>query len=641
MLVAPTGKLYGHLFTIIAFTVNESDQHLISLSTARIFHVWDIHTYLLLQVFADTEERLGERRIYSIIFNNKTDLLIMGSSVIDTWALVKSSYEIEKLPHTHDCPLVHIFINDELNQVVTICTESIIKVWQIWTGEMLYKIIFSPIDKVNITCGDIDDSGYRFVVGSSIGLIKLFEFTFGHELKTYSLPHRVNITDSLAYSISFIKFIHDSVRKIVVCETNGRITFFETCYSFSSYIPEIQTKVFKDIINQDDIYININQKFTDSALIAKQENLFVSQKHYELYNNDKLIITHNDQLIVMNIKKFIVEYILKNPNQQSRLSSGSMHNINVSKVSRKSGFSTVLIEQSYATKCFQFESIIVTGNSHHRLDFYKENESKCIFSLSPKLKKLPEYVTAITADENKTVLFSADRLGYVVKWSIEMFLENFDETLIQEETIFRAHLSCIVDIKVKISEKVSFIVTASVDGSVRIWNAKHCQYIGFYGQSQNIYDIFISKNDKIYPDDINEPSITFQKSKFDKNKPRNIAYPLKFNEKKWSGDLKLTESNQYSQYFSLLINSKSTKYSIDTINIGDLNWGNIFRHLPIYTINQIAKPKTPDIIKMEKKSEIKKVATIMVKTKKTFKNVQNENSIFNNKLPSIRAIIMK
>lgn len=45
-----TGKLMGHLFTIVDICCNEKDQHLISLSTARVFRVWDIHTLTCLQV---------------------------------------------------------------------------------------------------------------------------------------------------------------------------------------------------------------------------------------------------------------------------------------------------------------------------------------------------------------------------------------------------------------------------------------------------------------------------------------------------------------------------------------------------------------------------------------------------------------
>jgi hypothetical protein len=50
MFASFSGKLIGHLFTISDIVCNEKDQHIISLSTARVFRVWDIHTLTSLQV---------------------------------------------------------------------------------------------------------------------------------------------------------------------------------------------------------------------------------------------------------------------------------------------------------------------------------------------------------------------------------------------------------------------------------------------------------------------------------------------------------------------------------------------------------------------------------------------------------------
>ena len=45
-----SGKLIGHLFTVVDICCNEKDQHIISLSTARVIRIWDIHTLTSLQV---------------------------------------------------------------------------------------------------------------------------------------------------------------------------------------------------------------------------------------------------------------------------------------------------------------------------------------------------------------------------------------------------------------------------------------------------------------------------------------------------------------------------------------------------------------------------------------------------------------
>lgn len=47
---APVGKLVGHLFTIIDLVINQADQYIISLSSARVIRIWDIASMSLLQV---------------------------------------------------------------------------------------------------------------------------------------------------------------------------------------------------------------------------------------------------------------------------------------------------------------------------------------------------------------------------------------------------------------------------------------------------------------------------------------------------------------------------------------------------------------------------------------------------------------
>ena len=60
----------GHLFTIVDIACNDRDQHLISLSTARVFRVWDIHTLTCLQVNKNKQAvfKYGEKRYtYTVI----------------------------------------------------------------------------------------------------------------------------------------------------------------------------------------------------------------------------------------------------------------------------------------------------------------------------------------------------------------------------------------------------------------------------------------------------------------------------------------------------------------------------------------------------------------------------------------------
>ncbi|XP_053404636.1 WD repeat-containing protein 64-like isoform X4 [Mercenaria mercenaria] len=179
----PTGKLLGHLFTIVDICCNERDQHIISLSTARVFRVWDIHTLTSLQVFTDNEERPGEKRIYSMLFDNKHERLLTGSSVIDSWPLTRAVQDTMQVPHTHDRPLSQLVYNKDLGQVVTVCTESVLKVWEMESGKLVYTITDAHKNSIEITALTLDSSGYRLASGAFDGSIKIWDFGSGQCIK--------------------------------------------------------------------------------------------------------------------------------------------------------------------------------------------------------------------------------------------------------------------------------------------------------------------------------------------------------------------------------------------------------------------------------------------------------------------------
>ncbi|KAK2191768.1 hypothetical protein NP493_46g07030 [Ridgeia piscesae] len=204
----PTGKLIGHLFTIVDITMNEKDQHIISLSTARVFRIWDIQTLTCLQVFSDNEERPGEKRIYSILFDNKRDRMISGSSVLDTWPLTRAVQDTMQVPQTHDRPINQMLYNVELNQVISVCSETVIKMWEADSGKLVYQITDSHGSGVEVTAIGMDKSGYRLATGAIDGSLKIWDFGSGQEIK--SRIHRSFTDDDV------------SVLGLAYCSVNGQ-----------------------------------------------------------------------------------------------------------------------------------------------------------------------------------------------------------------------------------------------------------------------------------------------------------------------------------------------------------------------------------------------------------------------------------
>ena len=59
--------------------------------------------------------------------------------------------------------------NKELNQIVTVCTESMVRVWETETGKQVYQIAEAHGPTVEVTAIALDESGYRLASGAFDG----------------------------------------------------------------------------------------------------------------------------------------------------------------------------------------------------------------------------------------------------------------------------------------------------------------------------------------------------------------------------------------------------------------------------------------------------------------------------------------
>ena len=59
--------------------------------------------------------------------------------------------------------------NRETNQLITVCTESVMKVWEAETGKLVYTVPDAHGSGVEITCISLDKTGYRLATGGFDG----------------------------------------------------------------------------------------------------------------------------------------------------------------------------------------------------------------------------------------------------------------------------------------------------------------------------------------------------------------------------------------------------------------------------------------------------------------------------------------
>ncbi|GFS05235.1 WD repeat-containing protein 64 [Elysia marginata] len=102
-----------------------------------------------------------------------------------------------QVPHTHDRAVVQILFNKDLNQVVSVCTESVIKVWEMETGKIVYSIPEAHGPNIEVTCIALDKTGYRLVSGAFDGSLKVWDFGAGQLLKAKNSP-ATSVDDDLS-----------------------------------------------------------------------------------------------------------------------------------------------------------------------------------------------------------------------------------------------------------------------------------------------------------------------------------------------------------------------------------------------------------------------------------------------------------
>ncbi|KAK2492307.1 hypothetical protein MC885_011197, partial [Smutsia gigantea] len=223
----PVGKLVGHRFSITEIVTNEKDQHVISLSSAKVFRVWDVQTLSLLQVFHDSQGGPGDMQIYSMIYDSNHGMLVTGSSVMDMYPLTRMVQDTKQVPHTHEREINVMLYNKYFHQVLTICSESIIKVWELETGLQIYQILDPHGFNVELTSAAVDESGFLFATGAYNGTVKIWDFGSGQELKVLPAGKDWKEDEHWVQRLFFLKAPGKHHNLLLALERNGKVKMIQ------------------------------------------------------------------------------------------------------------------------------------------------------------------------------------------------------------------------------------------------------------------------------------------------------------------------------------------------------------------------------------------------------------------------------
>ncbi|XP_022364259.1 WD repeat-containing protein 64 [Enhydra lutris kenyoni] len=659
----PVGKLVGHMFSITEIVTNEKDQHIISLSSAKVFRVWDVQTLSLLQVFHDSHGGPGDMQIYSMVYDSNHGMLITGSSVMDMYPLTRMVQDTKQIPHTHEREINVMLYNRYFHQVLTVCSESIIKVWELETGLQIYQILDPHGFSVELTSAAIDETGFLFATGAYNGTIKIWDFGSGQEMKVLPEGKDWKEEEHCLRRLIFLKAQEKHQYLILTLERNGKIKMVqgkeEDLYLVVTWelpnvvpllrdgnhtvhlkpfpkhrnmhipFPDVQLveKNVSQCVNSPDISTEVN---CIDLLQVEGYNLiaagtlngviilwdFINFTVNELYRPEDCFIVDPD----LDPKRFRINNILflfRNPecarrsSQDSVCSSsqcdsskgpqsskGSKQSIHDNEVKGEQPDVTVGQQQPVDRRHPAGTSVIdpqppvlVTAHEDGHLRFWKL-EGKLLKNMLPFTKHSAISLTSLCTDLCSRILLTGNVEGHVILCSISSFLDlPHEEKKLKQLLVWRAHSLEIIQV-IYIEDK-QLVLTASIDGSVRLWHAFSGHYCGYFGQ-RRMFELSQS-SDFILPCDVNEYPVEIKEENKFTEKKQKYECPLVFDRQKWKKMSSMSllfkrtppkafEVDHDFKFFKSLSSPKIRRRALEGFLTGNREAGVVFGSLPIYRV---------------------------------------------------------
>lgn len=184
--------LIGHNAPVTEILCNEAQSQLISMSIDKVVKVWDIRNYRCIQTFTDKTEYRPEDSLTCMAFDEEASSLLMCSSALNVLPLHMKA----ETSRTHVAPIVGVLYNDVFQQVISGDSLGSVCVWDARTGKLQFDFKRAHRDS-KLTCMAFDESKRRLYTGGEDGLVKLWNFSSGQLLQSYTMPQPSELTGLL------------------------------------------------------------------------------------------------------------------------------------------------------------------------------------------------------------------------------------------------------------------------------------------------------------------------------------------------------------------------------------------------------------------------------------------------------------
>ncbi|GCB70432.1 hypothetical protein scyTo_0010777, partial [Scyliorhinus torazame] len=447
-----TGILTGHNSPIIFLSIAAGDSRIFSISVDKIIKIWDIEDQTcLITVKPKASQINGD--LAACYHSHELKALYVATDSL-ALLLLQGSEELNR-GMSHEKPVLSCQYNKLMRQVVTCCEGSVMKVWDLDTGHLVFEFTRAHGDAA-ITCMTFDTSEQRLITGGRDGYVKKWNYQNRQCIQTLRQAgdKTEEVTDCIYAEIYKNGFI-------ISVGWDKRINVF----------PDIQDDLcdtqYPLLHWTDDAENGHKDDILSVALCAP--NLLATS-------------SYDGEIIIWNFTSGLIFCHLHSP------TSAVVQELSDEELS----INKLLCIRS-RTSCAKKSATVVASGPRGYIHFWNiYHGGKLLAHFFCSADKAT--VTSMAINEDSSLLCAADHRGHIYIFHILQYALHGPETAPPKTvTCWRAHECSVTSIT--LVEENQLLLTSSVDCSVKLWNVKG-EFVGIFGQSElwNIHSIISEKD---------------------------------------------------------------------------------------------------------------------------------------------------
>ncbi|KAF4104264.1 hypothetical protein G5714_015251 [Onychostoma macrolepis] len=436
----PTGILKGHAAPVSYLCIASEDGHIFSVSTDNTAKIWHIKDQTcLFTAHPKASQIQGE--LSACLYSSAVKGLYIASDSLALLSLQTKPQPKGNQIVSHKEPVLCCGYSEEFRQVVSCSEGSVVKVWDVETGAQVFEYGCAHGESA-ITCMAFDPSGRRLVTGGRDGCLKMWNFNNGQCVKILS-------RDGRCAEICDCSYLTLHRNAFVISVGWGR---------------------------RIDIYLDSKEEtqFNQRPKPSWQDD--VRNGHKE----DILCIAHctphllatgsyDGEIIVWNVVSGRIQCRFQTPPSQQ----SSVPNTGV--------LSLVFLKTRAFVPELSSSAWLVSSGSQGNVNFWSVlNGGKFITSF--QASQLQQQILKLALTRDDSMLFTADHVGFIYVYNVKQYALGPEQNPPEKVNFWRAHISSITSLK--IFDKDQFLLTSSLDCSVRLWSI-HGEFIGTFGQEES------------------------------------------------------------------------------------------------------------------------------------------------------------